>query len=168
MTGRGRHTSTCAYLLALPDGAAASSTPPGIRSFGLAHVQPENLIEAFPDLDEMTEDCPRGCTHGSDEPECGLDEAVEAGEADPDRVESFRRLLAARSATAGDRAGSGQPQTALAPESPARKAVTRSATAPTAISTATGMPKRVSRAPYPDASAEPAQRPCRERRRRTV
>ena len=28
---------------------------PGIRSFGLAHVQPEDLIEAFPDLDEMTE-----------------------------------------------------------------------------------------------------------------
>ena len=32
-----------------------------------------------------------------DEPECGLDEAVRNGEADPDRVESFRRLLAARS-----------------------------------------------------------------------
>ena len=60
-------------------------------------MQPEHLIEAFPDLDEMTEDCPRGCTHGTDEPECGLDEAVERGEADPVRVESFRRLLAARS-----------------------------------------------------------------------
>jgi len=70
---------------------------PGIRSFGLAHVQPERLIEAFPDLDEMTEDCPRGCTHGDDEPECGLDEAVTNGEADPVRVASFRRLLAARS-----------------------------------------------------------------------
>ena len=70
---------------------------PGIRSFGLAHVQPEDLIEAFPDLDEMTEDCPRGCTHGDDEPECGLDEAVAAGAADPVRVASFRRLLAARS-----------------------------------------------------------------------
>ncbi len=70
---------------------------PGIRSFGLAHVQPERLIEAFPDLDEMTEDCPRGCTHGADEPECGLDEAVANGDADPDRVSSFRRLLAARS-----------------------------------------------------------------------
>jgi ribosome biogenesis GTPase len=47
----------------------------------------------------MTEDCPRGCTHGTDEPECGLDEAVERGDADPDRVASFRRLLAARSVT---------------------------------------------------------------------
>ena len=62
-------------------------------------MQPERLIEAFPDLDEMTEECPRGCSHGTGEPECGLDEAVTAGEADPDRVESFRRLLAAREAS---------------------------------------------------------------------
>ncbi|WP_121258125.1 ribosome small subunit-dependent GTPase A [Nocardioides ferulae] len=96
VTGRGRHTSTSAYMLALPGGGWIVDTP-GIRSFGLAHVQPEHLIEAFPDLDEMTEDCPRGCTHGSDEPECGLDEAVAAEQADPERVASFRRLLAARS-----------------------------------------------------------------------
>ena len=97
VTGRGRHTSTSAYLLALPEDAGWIVDTPGIRSFGLAHVEPESLIEAFPDLDEMTEDCPRGCTHGADEPECGLDEAVRTGEADPLRVESFRRLLAARS-----------------------------------------------------------------------
>ncbi|WP_340540723.1 ribosome small subunit-dependent GTPase A [Nocardioides sp. GXZ039] len=105
VTGRGRHTSTSAYLLRLPplpDGASSVDggwiiDTPGIRSFGLAHVQPEDLIGAFPDLDEMTEDCPRGCTHGEDEPECGLDEAMAAGLADPDRVASFRRLLAARS-----------------------------------------------------------------------
>lgn len=97
VTGRGRHTSTSAYMLALPDGDGWIIDTPGIRSFGLAHVEPEHLIEAFPDLDEMTEDCPRGCTHGTDEPECGLDEALAAGTADPDRVASFRRVLAARS-----------------------------------------------------------------------
>lgn len=97
VTGRGRHTSTSAYMLALPGDDGWIIDTPGIRSFGLAHVQPEHLIEAFPDLDEMTEDCPRGCTHGDDEPECGLDEALAAGHADPDRVASFRRLLAARS-----------------------------------------------------------------------
>ena len=101
VTGRGRHTSTSAFMLALPDPGGGQSgwiiDTPGIRSFGLAHVQPERLIEAFPDLDEMTEDCPRGCTHGTDEPECGLDVAVTDGTADPLRVESFRRLLAARS-----------------------------------------------------------------------
>ena len=99
VTGRGRHTSTSAIMLRLPGAGRAGwiIDTPGIRSFGLAHVEPEDLIEAFPDLDEMTEDCPRGCTHGEDEPECGLDEAVAAGTADPDRVASFRRLLAARS-----------------------------------------------------------------------
>ncbi|WP_395692519.1 ribosome small subunit-dependent GTPase A [Nocardioides sp.] len=105
VTGRGRHTSTSAYLLQLPgdvDGPGGGwiVDTPGIRSFGLAHVQPEHLIEAFPDLDEMTEDCPRGCTHGDDEPECGLDEAVREGQADPLRVQSFRRLLEARSESA--------------------------------------------------------------------
>ena len=97
VTGRGRHTSTSAIMLALPGGDGWIIDTPGIRLFGLAHVQPEDLIEAFPDLDEMTEDCPRGCTHGADEPECGLDDAVARGEADPERVESFRRLLEARS-----------------------------------------------------------------------
>jgi ribosome biogenesis GTPase len=101
VTGRGRHTSTSAFMLALPDGPDGVGgwiiDTPGIRSFGLAHVQPEDLIGAFPDLDEMTEDCPRGCTHGTHEPECGLDEAIAAGTADQVRVESFRRLLAARS-----------------------------------------------------------------------
>jgi ribosome biogenesis GTPase / thiamine phosphate phosphatase len=101
VTGRGRHTSTSAFMLALPDspghGAGWIIDTPGIRSFGLAHVQPEDLIGAFPDLDETTADCPRGCTHGDDAPECGLDVAVAAGSIDPDRVSSFRRLLAARS-----------------------------------------------------------------------
>ncbi|WP_122818224.1 ribosome small subunit-dependent GTPase A [Nocardioides pantholopis] len=100
VTGRGRHTSTSAYMLALPDLDGWIIDTPGIRSFGLAHVQPEHLIEAFPDLDEMTEVCPRGCTHGEAEPECGLDEAVARAAADPERVSSFRRLLAARTESA--------------------------------------------------------------------
>jgi ribosome biogenesis GTPase / thiamine phosphate phosphatase len=98
VTGQGRHTSTSALMLPLPDAPDSwLIDTPGIRSFGLAHVEPEHLITAFPDLDEMTEDCPRGCTHGDDEPECGLDEAIERGEAEVERVQSFRRLLAARS-----------------------------------------------------------------------
>ena len=97
VTGRGRHTSTSAIMLRLPDDEGWIIDTPGIRSFGLAHVEPWDLIEAFPDLDEMTENCPRGCTHGEDEPECGLDDAIASGSADPDRVASFRRLLAARS-----------------------------------------------------------------------
>ena len=97
VTGRGRHTSTNAIMLPLLSGAGEPDgwivDTPGIRSFGLAHVQPDQLIEAFPDLHDLTADCPRGCTHGFGEPECGLDEA----EGDQrDRVASFRRLLSSR------------------------------------------------------------------------
>jgi ribosome biogenesis GTPase len=105
VTGRGRHTSTSALMLPLPstdpadpDGGGWIIDTPGIRSFGLAHVQPSTLINAFPDLEALTGECPRGCTHGSEEPECGLDDAVADGRTDAERVESFRRLLASRDA----------------------------------------------------------------------
>ncbi|MCW2786413.1 MAG: rsgA [Marmoricola sp.] len=103
VTGRGRHTSTSAIMLPLPSAEGPADgwiiDTPGIRSFGLAHVDPNHLIRAFDDLHELTESCPRGCTHGFGEPECGLDEA----EGDQrDRVESFRRLLAARAPREGD------------------------------------------------------------------
>jgi ribosome biogenesis GTPase len=95
VTGRGRHTSTSALMLPLPDGGWIVDTP-GIRSFGLAHVEPASLIRAFPDLAELTGSCPRGCTHGFNEPECGLDEAIADGRTEAARVDSFRRLLASR------------------------------------------------------------------------
>ena len=97
VTGRGRHTSTSAYMLPLPgdEGGWIIDTP-GIRSFGLAHIDPDRLIGAFPDLEAETDVCPRGCSHGEGEPECGLDEAIAEGTLDAPRVESFRRLLAAR------------------------------------------------------------------------
>ena len=98
VTGRGRHTSTSAVMLRLADDSGWIIDTPGIRSFGLAHVEPEHLIQAFPDLAELTHDCPRGCTHGETEPECALDEAVERGDTERPRVESFRRLLASREA----------------------------------------------------------------------
>jgi len=98
VTGRGRHTSTSALMLRLADDSGWIIDTPGIRSFGLAHVDPQHLIQAFPDLDELTVDCPRGCTHAETEPECALDEAVARGDSDRARVDSFRRLLASREA----------------------------------------------------------------------
>jgi ribosome biogenesis GTPase len=99
VTGRGRHTSTSAVALALPDGGWIVDTP-GIRSFGLAHVDPDGLLRAFPDLSEAATGCSRGCSHGADAPECGLDLAVADGRVDAVRVASFRRLLESRE---GDR-----------------------------------------------------------------
>lgn len=97
VTGRGRHTSTSAVALPLPDGGWIIDTP-GFRSFGLAHVDVDHVLAAFPDMDEICADCPRGCTHLTTEPECALDVAVTDGTLSTARVESLRRILSARSA----------------------------------------------------------------------
>ena len=39
------------------------SFSPGVRSFGLAHVEVDRVVAAFPDLAPGTADCPRGCQH---------------------------------------------------------------------------------------------------------
>ncbi len=101
VTGRGRHTSSSALALELPDGGWVIDTP-GVRSFGLAHVDLDRVIHAFPDLAEGTAACPRSCSH--DEPECALDDWVAAGHSDPARLASLRRLLRSRDANAEDQA----------------------------------------------------------------
>jgi ribosome biogenesis GTPase / thiamine phosphate phosphatase len=94
VTGRGRHISSSAIALPLPGGDGWVIDTPGIRSFGLAHVNPHRVLRAFPDLEPGTAQCPRGCSH--DEPDCALDAWVAAGHAEPARLASLRRLLSAR------------------------------------------------------------------------
>jgi ribosome biogenesis GTPase len=93
VTGRGRHTSTSAVAFRLPKKGWVIDTP-GIRSFGLGHVDLPRFLHAFPDLEQGTHRCPRGCTH--DDEHCALDEFVATGGADPERLVSLRRLLASR------------------------------------------------------------------------
>lgn len=93
VTGRGRHTSTAAMAFPLVDGGAVIDTP-GVRTFGLAHVEPEDLLRGFHDLQKVAEECPRGCTHDEDAIECAFDEVE--GDRLKSRVESFRRLLHSR------------------------------------------------------------------------
>jgi ribosome biogenesis GTPase / thiamine phosphate phosphatase len=94
VTGRGRHTSSSTVSLPLPEGGWVVDTP-GVRSFGLGHVHPDALLRGFPDLAEAAEECPRGCTHLGDAPDCALDDAVADGGLSAARVDSFRRLLVA-------------------------------------------------------------------------
>jgi ribosome biogenesis GTPase len=97
VTGRGRHTSTSAVALPLPilpaPGGWVIDTP-GIRSFGLAHVDLDRFMHAFPDLVPGTAECPRACAH--DDEHCALDEYVAAQGIVPERLASLRRLLASR------------------------------------------------------------------------
>ncbi len=62
VTGRGRHTSSSAVALPLPGGGWIIDTP-GLRSFGLGHLSPERVVQAFPDLADGADECPPGCDH---------------------------------------------------------------------------------------------------------
>jgi ribosome biogenesis GTPase / thiamine phosphate phosphatase len=91
--GKGRHTSTQSVALPLSFGGWVVDTP-GIRSFGLAHIEPDDVLLAFSDLAETIKDCPRGCGHMGPpaDPECALDTLTGSAAG---RVAAARRLLAA-------------------------------------------------------------------------
>ncbi len=93
--GKGRHTSTQSVALELPGGGWVIDTP-GIRSFGLAHVAPEEIVQVFPDLAEAAKDCPRGCTHlgPPKDPECAWD-ALDTNSPVGRRAVAVRHLLEA-------------------------------------------------------------------------
>jgi len=103
VTGRGRHTSTSAEAFELSGGGWLADTP-GVRSFGLGHVRPDDVLAAFPDVQEATTWCLPMCTHLSDAPSCALDawaqgappfEPVTRAQAPAraERVQVVRRLL---------------------------------------------------------------------------
>ncbi|MEI6219786.1 MAG: ribosome small subunit-dependent GTPase A [Actinomycetes bacterium] len=74
VTGRGRHTSSSAIALELNDKSGWIIDTPGVRSFGLAHVQRDRVIGAFREFVEAIEHCPRNCSH--DEEECALNSMI--------------------------------------------------------------------------------------------
>lgn len=98
VTGRGRHTSSSTVSLRYEgaDGTGWVIDTPGVRSFGLGHVDPANILAAFTELAVIAEDCPRGCTHLPDAPDCALIEAADRGELSETgraRLDSLQRLL---------------------------------------------------------------------------
>lgn len=89
--GKGRHTSTQSLALPLAAGGWVIDTP-GLRSFGLAHIAPDDVVAAFSDLAAAAADCPRGCGHRGPpaDPECALDDLTGPPAR---RVAAARRLL---------------------------------------------------------------------------
>ncbi len=99
VTGRGRHTSSSTVSYWVGDDRLGNGwiiDTPGVRSFGLGHVDPDNILKSFTDLAAIAEDCPRGCTHLPGSPDCAIIERVEdglLGDVGRLRLDSLQRLL---------------------------------------------------------------------------
>lgn len=88
---KGRHTTTVAELIALPEGGFLADTP-GIREIGLWQVPVEDLDWCYRELRPFIDDCFfAGCTH-IHEPDCAVRAAVRSGAVTPERYDSYVRL----------------------------------------------------------------------------
>ena len=92
VTGKGKHTSSSARAIRAHDGWIVDT--PGVRTFGLKGIDAEGLLKGFSDLAQVSQNCPRGCSHLEDSPDCELDQAVSDGNLSAQRLDSFRRLVA--------------------------------------------------------------------------
>ncbi|MEM0954074.1 MAG: small ribosomal subunit biogenesis GTPase RsgA [Pseudomonadota bacterium] len=89
---KGTHTTTTAHWYHLPNGAAIIDSP-GIREFGLWHMERQELEQGFREFRPFLGHCKfRDCQHIS-EPGCALLMAVERGDVHPQRMISYRRMV---------------------------------------------------------------------------
>ena len=92
-TGKGTHTTTTARLFHFPSGGDLIDSP-GIREFGLVHVTREDVEDGFIEMRALFGTCRfRDCRHDR-EPGCALLKALEDGRIRPQRMESYRHILA--------------------------------------------------------------------------
>jgi ribosome biogenesis GTPase len=90
-TGTGRHTTVSSRLIQLECGGYVADTP-GFGDVGLWAVEPREVAHCFPELSGLSGLCRfRECTH-LHEPDCGVREAVDAGEIHPSRYASYVAL----------------------------------------------------------------------------
>lgn len=92
VSGLGQHTTTAARLYHFPTGGDIIDSP-GVREFGLWHLEPEQITRGFVEFRKFLGYCKfRDCKHDTD-PGCAIREAVEQGEIDVTRFESYHRIL---------------------------------------------------------------------------
>jgi ribosome biogenesis GTPase len=89
-TGRGRHTSSSAISFELPNGGWIIDTP-GVRSFGLEHIDKSRVIASFTEFASVIASCPKNCSH--DEATCALNNYVKTSPQASSRLASLQRLL---------------------------------------------------------------------------
>lgn len=89
---KGTHTTTATRLYHLP-GSGDLIDSPGIREFGLWHVELTDLDQGFVEFRPLAEQCRfRDCLH-REEPGCAVQQAGEEGRIDPARLASYHQIL---------------------------------------------------------------------------
>jgi ribosome biogenesis GTPase len=89
--GRGTHTTTTSSLYHMPGFDLIDS--PGIREFGLGHIDEQQVFEGFIEFRPFAGSCKfRDCSHRR-EPGCAIQTALEAGQISIERVESYFRIV---------------------------------------------------------------------------
>jgi ribosome biogenesis GTPase len=89
---KGRHTTTAARLYHLAQGGDLIDSP-GIREFGLWHMEPAQLIQGFVEFRPFLGQCRfRDCMH-NDPQQCRLLQAVQEGAIDQRRLDSYHFIL---------------------------------------------------------------------------
>jgi len=88
--GKGRHTTTSRDLVVIPGRGALIDTP-GLRAIGLWNGR-DGLAQAFPDIGNFAAECQFGdCSHET-EPGCAVRVALDEGDLDPRRLNSYRTM----------------------------------------------------------------------------
>lgn len=88
----GRHTTTASVLHPLAGGGSLLDTP-GVRDFVPAIPERRAIVGGFVEIDEHGRRCKfNDCSHLRED-HCAVQEAVAAGQIDPRRIESYRRLM---------------------------------------------------------------------------
>lgn len=89
--GRGRHTTRHSELLYLGEDTYIMDTP-GFSSLFVPKIEPVDLYTLFPEFIEPTSRCKfTGCAHDK-EPQCGVKDAVAAGEIAKSRYENYLQI----------------------------------------------------------------------------
>ncbi|HSO27625.1 MAG TPA: ribosome small subunit-dependent GTPase A [Anaerolineales bacterium] len=90
-TTKGRHTTVVRALFPLKGGGYVGDTP-GLKALALWDIEPEELDAYFPELRDRVQDCQfSDCTHVH-EPGCAILQAVQAGDINPERYQSYLRM----------------------------------------------------------------------------
>lgn len=94
LSGRGRHTTTTTTLYPLPQGGNLIDSP-GVREFGLWHIDADSLSRGFREFHPLLGRCRfRNCRHLG-EPGCAIEQACQHNDIARRRLDSYRSLMAA-------------------------------------------------------------------------